>query len=123
MCPVRAPARAPACAAARMPLPRGAECRSRAYAARRGAVRVDAPAPLGRERRREQPLERHVDETRVAVARLAVGEGELHRLGEDVDIAWTVVAHGADIDAVEDRQDLPEQRARAPRAAGEDLEP
>src|SRR2546430_2108345 len=53
----------------------------------RGAVRQDLAAQLGGVGLGEQPLQRHVDEVRVAEPVVAVHEGAAHRLDLEMDIA------------------------------------
>ena len=63
----------------------------------------------------------HVDELRVAVVALAVGEDELERLGEQVDIGRRVVAERGEVVGLEQRQHLGQHRPLTPRTAREDL--
>ena len=64
----------------------------------------------------------HVDERRVAVERLAIGEGELGRLDDEVDVLGRVVAEPAEVVAGEERELLQEHRPLAPGRALEDVE-
>ena len=66
--------------------------------------------------------ERHLDHRRVAVIGLAVGKGELQRLGQVVDVVGAVVAEAGEIGALEQGQGLQQHRPLAPGAAGEDFE-
>ena len=70
---------------------------------------------------REQAAHRHVDELRVAVVALAVGEDELERLGEQVDIGRRVVAERGEVVGLEQRQHLGQHRPLTPGAAREHL--
>ena len=63
----------------------------------------------------QQRFDRHVDEPRVAVIGLAVGKGELGRLGDDVDEAGAERIHGAQVEAPEQGKLLQEHRPLAPR--------
>ena len=63
----------------------------------------------------QEPRERHVDEPWVAVPALAVGEGELDRLGDEVHVLGAVVAERLELAALEDRERLQERRALRPR--------
>src|SRR5579871_1090243 len=59
------------------------------------AVGPDHAAPALRILMRQQRLDRHIDDTRIAEISLAIGECELHRLGDAMKICWRVVAERA----------------------------
>ena len=59
---------------------------------------------------------------RVGVIGLAVGEGELQRLGQMVHVIGAVMAEAGEVDALKQRQGLQQHRPLAPGAAGEDVE-
>jgi hypothetical protein len=63
-----------------------------------------------------------VHEARVAVVALAVGEAELHDLGDEMDVGRRIVAERGEIVGGEQRQHLEQDRPLAPRAAGEHLD-
>ncbi len=75
---------------------------------------ADQLAPLVVVGRREQVVKRHVGERGVAVPGLAVGEGELARLGHRVDEVRGSRAHRGQVVAVEQGELLQEDRALAP---------
>src|SRR6266851_1379053 len=58
--------------------------------------------PLSRRgvRLREEPV-RNLHEVRIAVVRVAIGEGELDRLDEPVQVRRRIVAEGLEVEAVE----------------------
>ena len=61
----------------------------------RGVRRVDQATPFSRVLAREQAIQRHVREERIAVPALAVGEGELGGLDQRVEVGRRVVAERA----------------------------
>src|SRR6478609_2826136 len=77
--------------------------------------------PLFRIVPREQVGERDLDEVRVAVPGLAVGERELRALGNGVHPLCARLAHGAEVESLEQPELLEEDRRLAPRARLEDL--
>ena len=83
--------------------------------ARRG---VDEPPARGAVGRVDEAGARDLDVARVAVEGLAVGEGELHRLRDRVDVVRRVVPEPGEVDPLEDLEHLEEHRALAPEAAG-----
>ena len=77
-----------------------------------GQARVaDESPPRPPRRPGEQRVHRDVDEARVAVVALAIGEAELHRLGDEVDVVRRVMAERLQIRR-------PEQRAASAAAPG-----
>src|SRR5215211_1268471 len=82
---------------------------------RRGLL-ADQAAPLVGVAGAQQPLERDVDEARIAVPRLAVGERELRALDDGVDELSSHTVEQAHVEAVEERQLLEEDRPLTPRA-------
>ena len=64
---------------------------------------------------REQVVERHVDEGRIAVERLAVGERELRALDDRVDVLGRADADGREVEPGEQGELLQEDRALTPR--------
>ena len=84
-----------------------------------GPIRADHLPPLPRIVARQQRFDRHVDEARIAEISLAVGEGELHRLGDAVQVAGGVVAELAQLGRVQEVERLQQRRPLAPGAAGE----
>ena len=70
----------------------------------------------------EEAVQRDVHEPRVAVVAFTVGEDELHRLGDRVDVVGAVVAEGGEVDPVEEARHLGQRRPLAPRPAGVDLD-
>ena len=83
---------------------------------------IEQRAPLCRIFFRQQNIERHVDEDRVAEIRLAVGGGELQRLGHRVDVGGRVVPHRLRSMPVQDIQRLQHHRPLRPGAAAIDIE-
>ncbi len=67
-------------------------------------------------------VHRNVDEIGVAVIRLAVGEGELHGLGHEVDELRPLGVELADIEALQDRERLEEGRPLPPRPGLADVQ-
>ena len=82
-------------------------------------VAEERPALVG-VRRGEQRVERDVDVRRVAVPGLAVGEGELRGLGQQVDEVGRGGVEGGEVGAVEQGELLQERRSLAPRPGLED---
>ena len=82
---------------------------------------IDELPPRVGIRFREQAAHGHVDEFRVAVVALAVGEDELERLGEQVDIGRRVVAERGEVVGLEQRQHLRQHRPLTPGTAREHL--
>ncbi len=82
---------------------------------------VEQAAPLLRVVAREEHVERHVGEVRIAVPRLAIGERELRALGDRVDVLRRVLAHPREVEALEQPQLLEEDRRLAPRPGLEHL--
>src|SRR5262249_49234430 len=78
-------------------------------------------APRLRVRAREQALRRNLDEVRIAVVRVAIGERELHRLDEAMQIRRRIVAEPLEVDAVEHVEHLEEDGALTPEAADRHL--
>ena len=68
----------------------------------------------------QQPVERNVDEFRIAVVRLAIGERELGGLDDGVDVVGGVVAHRGEVEALEQLELLQKYRALRPWPALED---
>jgi hypothetical protein len=77
--------------------------------------------PLFRVVPREQVGERHIGELRVAVPGLAVGEGELCALSDGVYPFRARLAHGDEVESLEQPELLEEDGRLAPRACLEDL--
>ena len=110
-----APARRRRRVAARPATSAGSRPAARARSSRGRVARRRARAARRCTSRREQPLERHVGEGRVAVARLAVGERELRALDDRVDVARRPDRASARSKPVEQRELLQEDRPLAPR--------
>ena len=89
---------------------------------RRGAIGADQFPALGGVFRGDQRRERHLDLGRVAVIGLAVGKGELQRLGQLVDVVGAVLTETREIGSLEQCQGLQKNGSLAPGAAGEDFE-
>ena len=83
-----------------------------------GPERVDFPAADVGVFAGQQAFHRHVDEIRVAIVGVAVGEGQLQRLQHRVDVLCRVVAHALEVAAFQDAQGVQIHRPLAPRAAG-----
>ena len=65
----------------------------------------------------EELGERHVDELRVAVILLAIGERELRHLGDGMDVVDAVRLETREVETGEERELLEEDRPLTPRAA------
>src|SRR2546422_6768832 len=83
---------------------------------------LDEPLSRRGVRLREEPV-RNLHEVRIAVVRVAIGEGELDRLDEPVQVRRRIVAEGLEVDAVEEVEHLEERRPLTPEAARGDLVP
>ena len=83
----------------------------------RGMLGVDQPAPqrgiLGREKGRQRDLRKQ----RVGVKRVAIGQGQLHRLDDRMNRVRAVVSHRLQVDVLEDLQGLEQVRALGPGPA------
>ena len=79
--------------------------------------RVDELAALGRVLLAEKHVERNSGEVGVGVEGLAVGEGELGALDGGVDVVGRIVAHGLEVEVLEQVELLQEDRPLAPRPA------
>ena len=88
-----------------------------------GAVHADRRGALARVPVGEQIVHRRPGADGVAVVALAIGEGQLERLGHDVDVARRVVPHRAQVERREDGEGLHEHGALRPRALPQDLAP
>ena len=75
----------------------------------------------GRVRRVDQARPGDRDVPRVPVVGLPIGERELHRLRDRVDVFRAVVSERTEIEAVQDLQHLDQDRPLAPEGAGDDL--
>ena len=84
---------------------------------------ADELAPLVVVVVRQQVLERHVEVVRVAVPGLPVGEGELARFGDEVDVLGAARFHGRHVVAAEQGELLEEDRSLAPGAGLADGQP
>ena len=82
-------------------------------------VGVDQAAALSGVLVREQPLQGHAGEERIAVVALAIGEGQLGRLGDSVDVGDGVVAQRGEVEPFQQAELLQEDGSLAPGAAGE----
>src|SRR5438105_3357057 len=82
---------------------------------------LDELLPYRRVRLREQPIGRHLHEVRITVVRVTVGERELDRFDDPVQVRRRIVAERFEVDAVEEVQHLQERRPLAPEAARRDL--
>ena len=82
---------------------------------------LDEPLACRGVRLREQRVGGDFHEVRVAVVRVAVGEGELDRLDETVQVRRRVVAEGLEVDAVEEVEHLEQRRPLTPEAARGDV--
>src|SRR5205807_633737 len=82
---------------------------------------ADERAPPRRVGLREEPVGRDPHEVRVAEVGIAVGERELDRLDETVEVRRGVVAEGFQVEALEQVQHLQLRRALAPEPARRDL--
>jgi hypothetical protein len=69
----------------------------------------------------EQLVEADVDEARVAVARLAIGERALEDLEHEVDVVGVAAAQAVEPGMLDRAQRLGEDRPLAPRPAGQHL--
>ena len=80
---------------------------------------TEADSPTSRRRSslysREQAVERHVDEVRVAVERVAVGERELRALDDRVDVLGRADAEGREVEPGEQGELLQQDRPLPPR--------
>ena len=65
---------------------------------------------------RQQALGRHLHERRVGVVGVAVGVGQLHRLGHGVHVVGAVVPHRRQVEGLEDVERLQQHRALAREA-------
>ena len=90
---------APTASAAGTAASRGSRPSGRARAQLERRLLADQRAPLVGVAAAQQRVERHVREGRVAVPRLAVGEGELRALDDGVDVLGRQVAHGVEVEA------------------------
>ncbi len=85
-----------------------------------GRSSPEAASPTSRRRSslysaREQAVERHVDEARVAVERLPVGERELRALDDRVDVLGRADAEGREVEPGEQGELLQQDRPLPPR--------
>ena len=76
---------------------------------------TDELAPAVGIGRREELVHGHVDEVRVAVPRLAIGERELRALGHRVHVLGARMAEGGEIESFEQAELLEEHGRLAPR--------
>ena len=67
----------------------------------------------------QQRVDRHIDELRIAVIGMAVGERQFECLDKCVDIGRRIVAQRFQVEAFQDLQRLQQHRALAPRPAAE----
>ena len=79
-------------------------------------------ASRGRVRLGQEPGRRHLGEVRVAIVEVPICQSELQRLGHRMDVLGRVVAHPLEVEALEDRECLEEDRPLAPEAGLADLE-
>ena len=78
--------------------------------------RVDQRRALLRIGLRQQAFARHLHERRVGVVGVAVGVGQLHRLGDGVHVVGAVVAHRRQVERLEDVERLQQHRPLAREA-------
>ena len=87
------------------------------------AIHADRRGTLLRVLLREQALRRLCGrKVRVAVIEVAIGEGEVHRLVDRVDVICAVVTHRAHVEVLEDVQRLQQRRALRPDVELVDLD-
>src|SRR5262245_17733798 len=89
---------------------------------RPGLVGTDQLLPLSRIVARQYGLDRYVDHARVAEIGLAVGEGELHRLRDAMQVASGVVAELAQLGGLEEVHRLQQRWPLAPGPASIELD-
>src|SRR5262249_58942604 len=82
---------------------------------------IDEAPARGPVRGIEQAWAGNRDVAWIAVVGLAIGEGELDRFRDGVDVVRRVVAERGEVDPVQNLQHLKERRPLAPEAAGQDF--
>ena len=67
----------------------------------------------------EKRLKRHLDKRGIAIILVAVGEGQLHRLGDDMNVVRRLETHLLELEPFEQSQHLEHRRTLRPRTAFE----
>ena len=80
---------------------------------------MDRLQPLLRIGARQQCLHGNIDEARIAIVVLAVGEAQVHDLGQQMDVPLRIVPERLQVDFVQQREHLQQHRPLAPGTAAQ----